>query len=74
MLVGKLYQPEHLIETKNGTKKLTKTTCVASAKSDNLRTIKQQVLYAAKKEGLTSIHVFIWLQMVVKIAGKQPHY
>ncbi len=54
VLAGKFYQPEHLIETKSGTKKLTRNTCIASAKSDNLQTMKKQVLYAAKKEGLTS--------------------
>lgn len=54
VLAGKFYQPEHLIKMSNGRKKLTLNTCVASAKSDGSKTMKKQVLYAAKKEGLTS--------------------
>lgn len=50
VLAGKFYQPEHLIKTSSDKKKLTLNTCIASAKSDGLKTMKKQVLYAAKRK------------------------
>ncbi len=54
VLAGQFYQPKHLIETNNRSRTVTMSTCIASAKSDRLQTMKKQVLYAARQEGLTN--------------------
>lgn len=52
-LSAKIYRPEAVVISKKGRAKITDRTCVASAKADQLKSIKQLIESAAKKQGIT---------------------
>lgn len=52
-LAAKVYRPEAVMLSKKGRAKITDKTCVASAKADQLKAMKQLIVSAAKKQGMT---------------------